>query len=198
MKKVLPLIFGLTLLLAACGPKATPTMDPAQVMATAVEMAKQIAAQTQAAIPTATATTPPTATFTPPPPTPTVVALAFPTFAATATKAAAGDGPCYHPMQPDPPGRQFYARIWNSNKAPVQGNVCLYKDTGQGVTGIVGISLGKNSDTTMYLPFGCYSAFFWVNDPKSPSQASGTALCANNSDKWTFKIGPTSVIMLAP
>jgi len=196
MKKVLPIILGLTVLLSACGAKATPTLDSAQVMATAMEMAKEIAAQTQAAIPTATATLPPTATFTPPPPSPTF--FAFPTLAATATTAASGDGPCYHVMMPDPPGRKFIARIWNTNKAPVQGNVCLYQDTGQGVTGIIGISLGKNADVILNLPFGCYSAFFWVNDAKSPSQASGSALCANNSDKWTFKIGATSVTMLPP
>jgi hypothetical protein len=197
MKKILPLILGLTVLLMACGPKATPTIDAASVQASAVAMAFTMSAQTQAALPTATATTPPTSTFTPPPPTATF--FAFPTLAATATKAAAGDGPCYHAMMPNPPGRKFIARIWNTNKAPVNGNVCLYDDrTGNEVTGVIGISLGKNADVILNLPLGCYSAFFWVNDPKKQSQASGSALCTNNSDKWTFKIGPTTVTMLAP
>jgi hypothetical protein len=196
MKKIIPLILGLTVLLAACGPKATPTIDAASVQASAVAMAFTMAAQTQAAIPTATATIPPTATFTPPPPTPTFFSL--PTLAATATKVTTGEGPCYHVMMPDPPGRKFTLRVWNTNKAPVQGNVCLYEDRGQGVTGIIGISLGKNADTILTVPQGCYSAFFWVNDTKSPSQASGSALCANNSDKWTIKIGATTVTMLPP
>jgi len=196
MKKVLPLILGLTVLLSACGSKATPTIDAASVNATAVARAFTMAAQTQAAMPTATATLLPTETPTLPPPSPTF--FTFPTLVATATTAASGDGPCYHVMMPDPPGRKFIARIWNTNKAPVQGNVCLYQDTGQGVTGIIGISLGKNADIILNLPFGCYSAFFWVNNTKSPSQASGSALCANNADKWTFKIGASSVILLPP
>ena len=196
MKKVLPLILGLAVLLVACGPKATPTMDAASVNATALAMAYTMSAQTQAAIPTATATTLPTATFTPPP---TATIMSFPTLASTATKPPAGEGPCWHSMMPDPPGRKFIARIWNTNKAPVSGNVCLYQDrSGNKVTGVVGISLGRNADTILSLPQGCYSAFFWINDPKTPSQASGDGLCANNADKWTFKIGPNSVIMLAP
>lgn len=196
MKKILPLIVGLAVLLVACGPKAAPTIDAASVQASAVAMAYTMSAQTQAAIPTNTATLPPTETFTPPPPTPTF--FAFPTLAATATQAAAGEGPCYHVMQKDPPGRTFIARIWNSTKAPVQGNVCLYEDRGHGVTGIIGIQLGKNADIILNLPQGCYSAFFWVNDPKKPTQASGSGLCANNTDKWTFKISETRVDMLAP
>jgi hypothetical protein len=198
MKKVLPLILGLTVLLAACGPKATPTIDAVSVQASAVAMAFTMAAQTQAAAPTATATLPPTATFTLPPPSPTFELAAFPTIAPTSTKAVSGEGPCYHVMEPSPPGRKFTLRVWNTNKAPVSGNVCLYQDRGQGVTGIIGISLGKNADTILTVPQGCYSAFFWVNDPKSPSQASGSGLCANNSDKWTIKIGANSVTMLAP
>lgn len=197
MKKVLPLILGMTILLAACGAKGTPTIDAASVNATAVSMAYTMAAQTQAAIPTATATQPPTATFTLPPPTPTFLAL--PTLGATATKAAAGDGPCYHAMMPDPPGKKFTARVWNTNKVPVSGNICLYSDkSGHKVTGVIGISLGRNADVILSVPQGCYSAYFWVNDPKTPSTASGSALCANNSDKWTFKITANNVQLLPP
>jgi hypothetical protein len=198
MKKVLPLIIVLTALLAACGPKAAPTMDAASVNASAVAMAYTMAAQTQAALPTATFTPEPTATFTPAPPTPTFFVLpTIPTVFASPTKA--GDGPCYHAMMPDPPGRKFTLRVWNTNKAPVTGNVCLYDDKSNNeVTGIIGISLGKNADVILTVPQGCYSAFFWVNDPKSPSQASGNALCANNSDKWTIKITANNAQMLPP
>lgn len=198
MKKVLPIILGLTVLLMACGPKAAPTIDAASVQASAVAMAFTMAAQTQAAMPTSTATASPTASFTPAPPTATL-SLAFPTFAATATQAAAGEGPCWHSLMSNPPGKKFTARIWNTNKAPVNGNVCLYDDrTGNKMTGVVYISLGKNADVIMELPFGCYSSFFYVNDPKKPSQAYGDGLCANNSDKWTFKIDANHVTMLPP
>ncbi len=129
MKKVLPLILGLTVFLMACGPKAAPTIDAASVQASAVAMAYTMSAQTQAALPTATVTLPPTETFTPPPPTATL--LSFPTLQATATRTALGEGPCYHVMMPDPPGRKFTMRVWNTNQAPVSGNVCLYQDRGQ-------------------------------------------------------------------
>ncbi|GER81248.1 MAG: hypothetical protein JETCAE02_03900 [Anaerolineaceae bacterium] len=198
MRKLLPLILGLVVLLSACGPKATPTIDAASVQASAVAMAYTMAAQTQAAVPTATNTQPPTET--PVPPTPTFALPSFPTLdLPTATQAAAsGQGPCYHSMMPDPPGQKFKLRVWNTNKAPVNGNVCLYQDRGHGVTGVIGISLGRNADTFLTVPQGCYSAFFWVNDPKTPTQASGSGLCANNSDKWTIKIGATTVTMLPP
>ena len=102
-------------------------------------------------------------------------------------------------MMPDPPGRKFTLRVWNTNKAPVSGNVCLYDDiSNHEVTGVIGISLGRNADVILTVPQGCYSAFFWINDPKAPTQASASGLCANNPDKWTIKIGPNSVIMLAP
>ena len=198
MKKVLPLALGIAVLLAACGPKAAPTLDAASVQASAVAMAYTMAAQTQQALPTATNTPEPTATFTMAPPTPTFFALpTIPTLFSTPTKS--GDGPCYHPIMPDPPGRQFKARIWNTTQGPVNGNICLYDDlSNHQVTGIIGISLGKNKDTILMIPQGCYSAFFWVNDPKTPSQASGSALCANNSDKWTFKITANHVTLLPP
>ncbi len=199
MKKVLPLILTLTALLAACGPKAAPTMDAASVNASAVAMAYTMAAQTQAALPTATFTPEPTATFTPAPPTATFFVLPTPTISIVASPTKAGDGPCYHAMMPDPPGRKFKLRVWNSTKAPVNGNVCLYDDlSNHGVTGIIGISLSKNGEAILTVPQGCYSAFFWVNDSKSPSQASGSALCANNDDKWTIKITATNVQMLPP
>ena len=174
MKKVLPLVLGLTILLAACGTKATPTLDSAQVMATAVELAKEYAAQTQAAIPTATATVPPTETPTMAPPSPTFVLPTFPAIASTATKS--GDGPCYHVMMPDPPGPKFKLRIVNTNKAPASGSICLYQDRGHGVTGVINVTLTKLADTILSVPQGCYSAFFWINDPKTPSQADGSGL----------------------
>jgi hypothetical protein len=199
MRKVLPLILGLTILLSACGPKAEPTIDAASVQATALAMAYTMSAQTQAAIPTATETLVPTETPTLPPPTATFALPTFPALdQATATKASSNDGPCYHTMMPDPPGQKFVLRILNTNKAPVSGSICLYQDRGQGVTGIIGVSLARNGDVILNVPQGCYSAYFWVNDPKTPSTASGSALCANNSDKWTMKIGANTVTLLPP
>ncbi len=199
MKRAIPILLGLILLLAACGPQPTPTIDAASIQASAVALAFTMAAQTQAAMPTATPTPPPTDTPTPfPSPTPTTVLPTFPTIAPTATRAVSGQGPCYQAMPANVPGPKFTLRIINSNKAPVNGSICLYKDRGHGVTGVIGIQLPRNGEIILTVPQGCYSAYFWVNDPKNPSTASGTGLCVNNSDLWTMKIGRNSVSMLPP
>ncbi len=200
MKHILPLLVGLIFFLAACGPQPTPTIDPASIQASAVAMAFTMAAQTQAAMPTATHTPPPTETPTPPP-TPTFALPTLPTLPAlpTATPASvSGQGPCYHPLPAETSGPKFSLRIINTNKAPVNGSICLYQDRGHGYTGVIGIQLPRNGEITLTVPQGCYSAYFWVNDPKNPSTASGSGLCANNSDLWTMKITANSVVMLPP
>jgi hypothetical protein len=198
MKKVLPLILALTILLTACGSKATPTVDAASVQASAVAMAFTMAAQTQAALPTATLV-PPTATVTiPPPATPTVFALpTFPLSAPSATLASSSASPCSVPLSKDPTGRSATLRIVNENKSQVQGSICLAK-TPFGEFGVIGIALARMQDTILTVPQGCYSAYFWVNDPKKPSTAQGYGLCMNNSDKWTMIIRGDTVVLKAP
>ena len=64
MKKLITISMLVAVLLTACGPKATPTMNPADVQATAFAAASTMVALTQAAIPTATPI-PPTETPVP-------------------------------------------------------------------------------------------------------------------------------------
>jgi len=79
LKKILPILLALTVLLSACAPQGTPTMAPADVQGTAVSAAWTIVALTQAAIPTATPL-PPTETPSPTPlPTFTAEPLIIPT-----------------------------------------------------------------------------------------------------------------------
>jgi hypothetical protein len=198
MKKVLPLILALTILLTACGSKATPTVDAASVMASAQAMAYAMAAQTQAALPTATLV-PPTATATiPPPASPTVFALpTFPLSAPTATQASSSASPCSVALAKDPAGRSAHLHIVNENKSQVQGSICLAK-TPFGEFGVIGVVLARNQSTDLSVPQGCYSAYFWVNDPKKPSTAQGYGLCMNNSDKWTMVIRGDTVVLKAP
>jgi len=198
MKKVLPLILVIGALLAACAPKATPTIDVAQVQASAVAMAFTMSAQTQAALPTNTPIPPmPTATI-PPPATPTTFALpTFPVVAPTATSAASSANPCSVPLAKNPTGKQTTLRVVNENKAQVQGSICLSK-TPFGEFGVIGIVLSRNQDTILTVPQGCYSAYFWVNDPKKPSTAQGYGLCMNNTDKWTMVIRQDTVVLKGP
>ncbi len=79
LKKILPILLALTVLLTACGSQGTPTMAPADVEGTAVAAAWTVVAMTQAAIPTATQL-PPTETPSPTPlPTFTAEPLIVPT-----------------------------------------------------------------------------------------------------------------------
>ncbi|HEY9151300.1 MAG TPA: hypothetical protein VIN60_00325, partial [Anaerolineales bacterium] len=54
MKPILLIATVAAFLLSACGAKAVPTIDPAQVQASAVAAANTIVAMTQAAMPTET------------------------------------------------------------------------------------------------------------------------------------------------
>ena len=54
LKKILPILIALVVLLTACAPQAAPTMSPADVQGTAVAAAWTMVAATQAAIPTNT------------------------------------------------------------------------------------------------------------------------------------------------
>jgi len=88
MKKVLYLVVLFGLLLTACGAKAPPTPDAAQVQASAVSMAFTMSAQTMAAQPTATPIPPTLEPTFAPPPSPTFPVLpTFPAIQPTATKA---------------------------------------------------------------------------------------------------------------
>src|SRR5258706_15806878 len=87
-KRTYPVLLGLALLLAACGPQGTPTMAAVNVQNTAGAAAWTMVAATQQAIPTATPL-PPTGTPSPtPPPTFTPLALSTqPQFIPTANQS---------------------------------------------------------------------------------------------------------------
>ena len=63
MKPIMIVATMLAFLISACGAKAVPTIDPAQVQASAMAAANTMVAMTQAAIPTETLA-PPTAAAT--------------------------------------------------------------------------------------------------------------------------------------
>lgn len=197
MKKVLPLILAITVLLTACA-KAPATIDPASIQASAVAMAFTMSAQTQAAMPTATLVPPsPTATFAPPASPTSFTLPTFPVVMPSATTASSSANPCSVPLAKNPTGRSTTLRIVNENKAQVQGSICLSK-TPFGEFGVIGVVLSRSQDTILTVPQGCYSAYFWVNDPKKPSTAQGYALCMNNTDKWTMVIRQDTVVLKGP
>ncbi len=183
MKKVLPLVLGLAVLLAACGPQAAPTIDAASVQASAVAMAFTMAAETQAAIPTATETPIPTETPTLPPPTPTFELPAFPTAQPTATTASSG-GACSGPLTPGWGGPAINLHIENLTKGSL--TLSLYLNETPFACGYVSPTIGAKGKVQLTLPEGCYWPSVYINDPKSPAAHSGPLLCMHGKAKITL------------
>ncbi len=202
MKKILLLALTLAFLVSACGPEPEPTLSAADVQGTALAAAQTMIAETQAAIPTATPI-PPTETASPPPPA-TDTPIIFPTQALQLA-------PTNPPIQPtaadicnDPKhlipgvnGPKTRYLIVNDNKVPMTISLYLAR-TPHGECGYTSASLPKNGSVVLVLPLGCYSAWAWSTDPKKPINVSGYGLCANNTDKWTFKVTSTQIVLLPP
>ncbi|OGO75999.1 MAG: hypothetical protein A3K41_00645 [Chloroflexi bacterium RIFOXYD12_FULL_57_15] len=196
MKKVLPLILGLTVLLAACAPKATPTIDAASVQASAVAMAFTMAAQTQAALPTATATLPPTETPTLAPPSPTFALPTFPSVLPTATTSASGD-PCNSLMAPNPGGPKSNLLIDNRTKAAI--NLSLWLSPTPFSCGYARLpTIASKGSYMASLPEGCYYPAVYINDPKKQRSLSGPSFCIHSTDKITLVVDYTGFKVLYP
>lgn len=188
MKKVLPIVIAIGLLLAACGPQEAATLDPVMVQQTAVAMAFTMSAQTQAAMPTNTPV-PPTATATiAPPPSPTFPALpTFPAAQATATTASTTGGACNSLMAPNWSGPEVYVLIDNQTKAPL--SFSLYLNETAFACGFARLpAVGPNANVGVHLPAGCYWPSAYVNDPKKPRAHEGPLGCLNGDDKITIVI----------
>jgi hypothetical protein len=203
LKRFLPVLLALAVLLTACGPQGTPTMSPADVEGTAVSSAWTMVAMTQTAIPTATPL-PPTETASPTP-LPTFTPLPSPTLdqslvvAPTSTTASTSGDPCNKPLVAKPDGKLTRLRLQNETGAPVTFSIYLNK-TPFGECGYRGYSLAKGDRVYIDFPQGCY--YFWaiVNDPKKPSNSSGggDGICANNSDLWVVRIFDESINLASP
>ena len=198
----------LTLLLSACAP-ATPTVDPANIQASAVAAANTMVALTQAAIPTETPIPP-----TPPPsptPLPSPTLLALPTLSiqtpATLPPATGGNGgggtggnpggdPCQAPLDANPAGPKITVVVVNSTKASVILSLYLAKTT-FGECGYRAFNLSGGQTASASLPIGCYNAGAFVTDPKkAPYRAFGYG-CFKGDAKGTVKVGTTNVIQIS-
>jgi hypothetical protein len=203
LKKILPSLLALAVLLTACGPQATPTMLPADVEGTAVSSAWTMVALTQLAIPTATPL-PPTETPSPTP-LPTFTPLPSPTIdpalviAPTSTTSSTSGDPCNKALVSSPDGKMTRLRLQNETGAPVTFSIYLNK-TPFGECGYRGYNLTKGERVFIDFPQGCY--YFWaqINDPKKPSNASGggDGICANNSDLWVVRIMDEVINLQSP
>ncbi len=196
MKRFVFITALLALLLSACGAPAVPTIDPAQVQASAVAAASTMIAQTQAAIPpTPVPTDTPQATPTPLD-TPTAFVLPTSVLASPTTSSSSGD-PCNAPLPADVPGTKTIIVI--QNKSSGQANVSLYLEkTKFGQCGYRGYQLPKgNSVTITDLTYGAYDLLVWINGSK-PKTLRGGPYWITSSLKWTLVIGDTNIQFLIP
>lgn len=198
MKKFLPILIAIGLLLTACGAKEPPTLDPVMVQQTAVAMAVTMAAQTQAARPTNTPV-PPTATATIAPPA-TATFPVFPTLSVaqpTATQVSAG-GACNSLMAPNWGGPSVYVLIDNQTKGALTFSLYL-NETPFSCGFVPGVGyVGPNQSIGVTIPEGCYWPSAYVNDPKKPRAHEGPLGCIHGDDKITIAISYDGIRWLFP
>jgi hypothetical protein len=175
LKKILPILLALTVLLTACTPQGTPTMAPADVEGTAVSAAWTMVAQTQAAIPTATPLPPtetpsptPLPTFTPPPVIPTLEQLILP----TATSAPSDPNNCNRALNMGEAGPMKNVRIENVNKSQVNLSLNLYQPNPFGQCGSISYTIKGGEKRKVGIPTGYWYAYSWVLDPPSNGSVS--------------------------
>ena len=194
MQRMLFIMAALALLLAACAP-AKPTVDPANIQASAVAAASTMIAQTQAAIPS----------NTPPPPTPIATdtpaqsptPFTLPTLPnVTATRASSGGGDCNALFDVGASGPTTNLLIRNNTKGPVTVSMGINTKNTFGQCGYLSwANIPRMNSITVSLPLvhtnmgdSCYWAYAWINDPKNTGTVSGGGYCIDNTQKWTLDV----------
>jgi hypothetical protein len=197
-KSLLTTIAVLVLLLSACGVKATPTVDPAFVQASAVAAANTMLAMTQAAMPTETLAPPtdtPTDTPQPAPvlpPVPTNPVLSIPVLPSpTAVAPSSSGGECGGPINASK-GENLTA-ITINNKTNVLLGLSLYLNKNTwGDCGFWSSPAGippNSSITVTTLPANsCYHVTAWTLAGKSNFMNSNNFCVTINSAHYTLSV----------
>lgn len=193
---ILSQLFVITLIISACGAKATPTANPIDFQSTIIAAGATGIAQTQAAIPTATPQ--PTATVTnTPAPTATFIPLA--SLEAALTSVPGGNSktqdPCINQVLPASlKGKTIKIRIDNPTKATITVSVYLQQARPGDVCGYRSYSLAPQQGLVINdLVEGCYSIWAWNPDPKNYFMVTNGTSCLNSSQNWTFDISPHGI-----
>jgi len=208
LKRILPVLLALAVLLTACGGEpAEPTMSAADVQGTAVAAAWTMVAATQQAIPTATLP-PPTEIPSPTPlPTFTQPALLFtPTtsFAIppTATQPSDPDS-CLHPLDMGQAGKTRRARVENISGGTVFSlSLNLYQKNAFGQCGTLTVlNIGKNDKPIVNLPTGFWWGYAWIDykdGSHSTSEGSWEVPVGGGDDLFRLIINRDSIGFKGP
>ncbi len=206
MRRMLFVTAALAILLTACAP-AAPTVDPAQIQASAMAAASTMIALTQAAIPSAT----------PPPPTPlpspTLLALptvgplpTLQTLASPTSASSGGGGDCNGLFDVGASGPQARLLIKNTTKGTITFGMKMNTKNSFGQCGyIVWPNIPRAGSVNGSVPLvhtssgdSCYWAYAIVNDPKHPSNPGGGPWCIDSQLKWTITVGYDNIKMAPP
>jgi hypothetical protein len=191
------LLLIMTLILSACGAKATPTVNAVDIQSTAAVVAFTMVAETEAAIPTATPP-PPTETFTnTPAPTDTFLPLppAGVTFTPVPNGNTGGGDPCVNKVLPASlQGEPVKIRINNSTKAALRISVYLNQTVPQSECGYRAYNLDQGQALVINdLVEGCYTLWAWNPDPKAYFIVTNGTDCLDTSNTWVFDISTGSI-----
>jgi hypothetical protein len=186
----------ITLIISACGTKATPTANAIDLPGTIAAAGATSIAQTQTAIPTATVTLTATVTNTPAP-TPTFPPL--PSVEGTVApipgeNSGAGD-PCINQVLPDSlRGQPIKIRIDNPIRTTIMVSVYLQQAAPGSVCGYRSYSLAPGQSLVINdLVEGCYTVWAWNPDPQGYFMVTNGTSCLNSSRNWTFDISTSSI-----
>ena len=201
LKRILPILIALAILLTACGAQGTPTMSPADVEGTAVSAAWTMVKATQDAIPTATSL-PPTEIPSPTPlPTFTPLALAtLPLVLPTSTTAASSNS-CLGPIDFAEAGKVCRVRIENDSGgtlSPISLN--LWTPNAFGQCGAMSLNVAINGKQIVEMPVGSWYGYAWVNLKNgTQSTSSGSFILGQGCDDLLIlKVGQDTMGIKGP
>jgi hypothetical protein len=189
------IIVIVSFILSACGAKAVPTIDSAQMQASAIAMVNTFVAMTQAAItptPIPTNTPLPSPTSLPSPTPSPLPTLGTELPAATQSGADSCNGPLGANPGTSDAGKNVKGTnilIVNNTKVSITFSLYLVKNI-NGQCGYVSyvIARGNSMLVSNTLPKGCYYGHAFSDDPKKPFQVSSGPDCITGPDKTTFAV----------
>jgi len=205
-KLLLTTVTILASLLSSCGVKAVPTIDPAQVQASAVAVLITMVAMTQAARPTETPV-PPTGTPTDTPqPTPTIPPIPATETLVSSSSAAptGGSADACNGLISANKGGLMLKNLLITNKTKVVVGVSIYLnknafgDCGFWATP-TGISANSSTTISNFFPSNsCYHVTAYTISGK-PDFRVGNDFCVGSSgDKFTLNITESGISIVAP
>ncbi len=177
LKKVLPVLAVISLVLSACSAAepAPPTLSVEDIKGTAEFAARTMVAQTQTAMPTPTPLPPtetpsptPLPTFTPPPLIPTLEQIILP----TPTTISSDPNNCIRALNLAEAGPTKNVRIENTTKSQVNLSLTLNPPNLFGQCGSISYVISKNEKRVVAIPSGSWYAYAWIQNPPGTAETS--------------------------